>query len=178
MAYHFRYKGGVNKPDTQSTEKFMMFFVVGGEDIPIHIMIREGLVWRRQDDMGFDLQDEYATGANVAKLFTSAVSFGQPKRFHSFYIRFVPDDPLVTIKGFGERSKSHFFEGNVSFMKRSEVLSLLDDANPSKKFVVRQQTLPVETLRRLITVDRSALKAGVRHIRIGKRRQKQEQGGR
>jgi hypothetical protein len=174
MSYPFKFRGGVNKPTTQSTEKFLMFFVVGGAEIPLHVMMREGLVWRQQDETGFDIPDSYYTGANVAKIFTSAVSFGDPKRFHSFYIRFVKDNPRVTIRGFGERSKTHFFEGNISFMKQSEVLALLDENNPSRGFVVRQKTLPVETLKRLITVDRSALKKGVRHIRIGKRKQQNE----
>jgi hypothetical protein len=174
MSYYFKYRGGVNKPTMHSTEKFLMFFVVGGEEIPLHVMLREGLVWRQQDQSGFDLPDSYYTGANVAKIFTSAVAFGDPKRFHSFYIRFINDNPTVTIRGFGERSKSHFFEGKVSFLRKSEILTLLGDHNPSKGFVARQRTLPVETLKRLITVDRSELKQGVRHIRIGKRKRARE----
>lgn len=172
MSYHFKFKGGVNKPTTQSTEKFFIFFVIGGEEIPLHTMLREGLVWRKQDDMGFDVQDQYVTGANVAKIFTSAIAFGEPKRFHSFYIRFVDDNPPVTIIGFGERSKSHCFEGHISFLKNSEIMAILGEDNPSRRFVSMQKTLPVDTLRRLITVDRSALKKGVRHIRIGARRGK------
>ena len=175
MSYHFKFRGGVVKPTTQSNEKFLLFFLVGGEEIPLYGMLREGLVQREQDDTAFDLPDAYTTGANVAKIFTSAVDFGRPKQYHSFYFKFVEGNPLVTIKGFGKRS-NYKFVGPISFLKRSEVLALLDDDNPSKTFVQRQQTLPIETLKQLITIDRSALKKGVRRIRIGARKRINNEG--
>ena len=175
MTYNFKFRGGVFKPTTQSNEKFLLFFLVGGEEIPLYRMLREGLVWRAQNEMAFDLPDEYMTGANVAKIFTSAVDFGEPKQYHSFYFRFVKDNPIVTIKGFGGRA-FYDFMGAISFLKRSEVLALLDEDNPSKKFVKQQQTLPIKTLQELITVDRTALKKGIRKVRIGARKKIQAEG--
>ena len=169
MAHSFQFYGGVAKPSLHVSEKFLMFFVVGGKEIPLYQMIRDGLVHRDPVKGGV-----YHTGNNIAKIFTASQGFGIAKRYYSFYFRFRDSDvnPVVTIKGFAAEGihRLHNFKGTVTFLKKSEILSILDDESESRIFMERQRTLPVEMLRTLVEVDRSNLKKNIREIRIGRRR--------
>lgn len=171
MAYRFEFSGGVCKPHVHQLEKFLLFFVVGGREVPLYQMVQEGVVARLSRDTA-----EYQTSNNILKVFVMQSGFGIPKRYHSFYFRLMPEPhALVTIKSFpavGRKTtcSEFYFKGMGRFLNREQVLQLLSDANGDKRslsFVKNQSPLPVDMLRAMVTVDRSTLKCGVRRVRIG-----------
>lgn len=171
MAFSFGYKGGVEKPDIHSTEKFLMFLVPGGMEIPLWEVEREGLVKRGDTALltghggaGF----EYTTGINIVKIFLSRQGFGIPRQFHSIYLRLL-DGPAseVTIRPFSYDQLNFFFRGQAEILTNKEALNILNPESPSRRFIATQPPLPVKVRDRIITIDRRKQKEGVRHIRIG-----------
>jgi hypothetical protein len=168
MAYTFTFNGGAVKPNINSNIKFFLFFVVGGEEIPLYRALTEGLVSRSSDQHDFDIPNSFKTSLNVGKLFTSHAQFGHAKQYYSFYFKFKEpeNNPKVTIKGFGNWP-AYYFMSWVSFLRRNEIIAVLSEDSNSLKFLKHQRTLPVATLRELINVDRSDMLKGQRRIRIG-----------
>ena len=164
MAYEFEFIGGAVKPTEHSIEKLFVFFVVAGKEVPFFQMLRDGLILQKAES-----KHTFVTGNNVMKVFIAQQGFGIQRKFHSFYVKFRDGaGPMITIKSFsGDQTKLRI-SGKFSFLKKSEVLAILDSDNESRRFVKRQRTLPVDVLYRLITVDKSEMKKGIRHVRIGK----------
>jgi len=173
VAITFEYCGGVAKHGEHTTEKFLLFFLVGGEELPLFVLERDGLMTRLTGTTSYNnfMSSFYQTNLNVAKVFMSTSGFGVPKRFHSFYLQLHDSDApkqVVTIKGM--MSQSYFFRAKANFLKKSEVLKLLGKDNLSRKFLKRQPIPPVAFLRKIITIDKSEMRKGVRQIRIGRKR--------
>lgn len=169
MAHEFEYVGGVVKPTTHSVEKFLLFFVIDGKEVPVHQLRRDGLVQQTQER-----GNTYLTGLCVGKIFLAEQGFGIARRYHSFYFRFV-DGPSeeVTIRCYGGIKVGLRLKGKIRFLDRSQVLNLLHPENESRVFVERQAAMPLDVLRQLVTVER--VKVGdIRHVRIGRRAGKHE----
>jgi hypothetical protein len=165
VAFKFEFNGGIFKPATHRQEKFLLFFVVGGKEVPLFQMVQTGLVYPEDD-----LTNRYTTGNNLLKVFIMEQGFGVRKRFHSFYVRLVEGPfPEVTIRPFSGKLSNYFFRGKVRFLKEKQVLQILDEESPSRRFVARQSPLPKKVMKEVIEVDRSAAKEGVRHVRIGRK---------
>lgn len=167
MSFEFQFNGGVVRPTDHTNEKFLMFFLVGGEEVPFYQMVQNSLVLRKVPDV-----PAYTTHTQYGKIFIGQQGFGVQRRFYSFYFKFVNDNtrPMINIHPFSGEELGLFFSGTISFLKKSEVYDLLSPANESRKYLKSQMMMPVDVLRSLVTVDRSALKKGVRHVRIKKRR--------
>jgi len=167
--HKFKFTGGVANPEPRRNEKFLLFFVVGGNEIPLYQMVNDGLVQRT----GYE-RDEFSTKHKIAKVFISQQGFGIQKRYHSFYIEFRDStaSPTVTVVPFSGPDTQFQFVGNFRFLKKDEILEVLDSESTSYKFAQIQQPLPVKTLNSLVTVDRSHVRKGVRHVRIGRKTQK------
>ena len=165
--YEFEFRGGSAKPSEHVNEKFMLFFVVGGEEIPFYRMRSDGLVMRMAESA-----PRYATGNSVVKLFISQQGFGIPKRWTSFYLRLVDGaKPEVSVDPFymnDQPSRSGFyFRAKAEFLRKSQILGLLREGSSSYRYAENSKLLPVEVLRQMITIDRSVLREGVRHVRMG-----------
>uniref|UniRef100_A0A6M3M976 Uncharacterized protein n=1 Tax=viral metagenome TaxID=1070528 RepID=A0A6M3M976_9ZZZZ len=163
MAYQFQYVGGVSKPTMHTSEKFLLFFVLDGREIPFYQLKENGLItqlfWKNPD---------YTVANNVAKLFVGQKGFGIPSLWYSFYIRLVDGaGPMVTIRPFSGTKSGFFFKARCHFMRQKEILQLLDGKAVSREFVLKQKLMPVEMLKRMVTVDKSFMKEGVRAIKIG-----------
>jgi len=166
VAHIFTYRGGVVKPTTHTVEKFLLFFLVDGREIPVHQLLRDGLVMCLSDK-----SLEFTTGLTVAKLFVGQQGFGVQKKYHSFYFRFVDEQvEVVTIRPFMTKL-ALFFTARIRFLNRAQVLGLLSEDSQSRMFVEKQGPLPLDTLRAMITVERVGEK-GVRHVRIRKDKEK------
>jgi len=165
LAHEFIYKGGVVKPTTHTVEKFLLFFVIDGKEVPLHQLRRDGLVQQAQEG-----GDRFLTGLTVGKIFLAQQGFGIARRYHSFYFRFV-DGPseMVTIRGYGGDKVGLVMKAKVRFLNRSQVLDLLHPENESRPFVERQAAMPLDVLRQLVTVERVKIE-DVRHVRIGRKR--------
>ncbi len=172
MANEFEYSGGVTKPSTHTVEKFLLFFVVDGREVPMYQLERDTLVMKATTG-----GNKYLTGLTVGKLFCGFQGFGVPRRFHSFYFRFVDGSAeKVTIRPFtvADKGPSHsemFFSGKIRFLNRTQVLGLLQEGQESRHFVERQAALPLDVLHKMIQVERTEVK-DVRHVRIGAGRKK------
>lgn len=162
MAFEFQYHGGVKKPTPHTVEKFLLFFVIAGKEIPAYQMQRDSLLFQKADVDPFT----FVTGNNIAKLFIGQQGFGIARKYHSFYMKLLSGPrPEVTIKPFS--LDTFFFTGKVSFLKKSQVIGLLDKGSESTKFLENQMVLPLDLLRKIVTVDKTDLKKDVRHVRIG-----------
>lgn len=167
LGFRFEFKGGITKPDQWQTEKFMLFVVIGGVEVPLYQLVRDGLV----EEVS---KHEYESSYDLFKVFmwSQDASFGNAnKRFYSFYVRLklVSDDeaPTVTIKPFGWDRVDFFFKAKCRFLKKSQILEELSNDSQSREFVKRQAPLPVQTIKELISVEEPDIKKGVRRIRIG-----------
>lgn len=196
MAYQFQYTGGVFKPNPQADEKFLLFFIVGGQEVSLHDALADNLVQKiggRIDNapqtygVGSRHTSRYSapipdrvrspqtfqTKIPYGKVFCSLQTYGKSRRYQSFYFEFQEGVvPLVKVVNFPGHTSAYSFQSGVRFLKKSEVSRLLDKESNSYKFVQRQTMLPVDTLKRMITVDKSILREGVRVIRVGARKKK------
>lgn len=162
----FQFAGGVRKPDTHAVEKFMLFFVIDGKEIPHFQLIRDGIIVRKTER-----GDDFFTGLKVGKLFLHQGGFNMRRRFHSFYFYFLdePTADLITIKPFSVDESGYYFKGPIRFLKKAEIDKILDEDSLSRKYLARQEPLPVDLLRSIITVESPHIK-NVRYVRIGKKR--------
>lgn len=165
MGYRFKFKGGVIKPSEYNTEKFLLFFIVGGKEIPLYKMRENGLVWQEEKRD----PNKFGTSHRAVKLFVLQQGFGIVKRFYSFYMELQDRGQIVEIVPFSGQKTGFVFSGMARFLKKSEALALLPEDAMSRKFLKRQAMLPVDTLRSMITIDRGEMRKGVRHIRVGRK---------
>lgn len=172
MYNKFTYVGGVKNSLHSDVEKLMAFVVIGGEEVPLYQVVREGLVTQIDNST-------YQMYYDTMKLFLSSVSyrFGTSRRlFHGFYIKFQKeeDSPIVTVKAFDQEVAPDFmFKGQFRFLKKKEVLSFLTN-DKSKKFLRLQMPLPKKKLKQTITVCKANPDTSVRAIKINKKRKEQK----
>jgi hypothetical protein len=158
----FEFVGGVRKPSIHLIEKFFLFFIVDGREFPLYQLVRDGIAIK--DTVNFN---SYITGLKYGKIFVYQSGFGIPRRFYSFYFKAIdPEAEIVTIRPFSEMDSGFFFKGSIRFLKKAQILEILNDEQ-SKGFVERQEALPVEVIKQIITVERPNL-GPVRYIRLGK----------
>jgi len=183
LAYEFEFVGGVKKPTAHTNEKFLMFFVIGGKEIPMYQMLKDSLVCRlKETDAAFNQpygtvivpdadENKYATSNNIIKIFVGQQGFSVPKRYYSFYLRLREDAaPMVTIQPFSGARTGMYFKGKANFLSNKQAAAILDDDAESKVFVVRQGLLPLNTLKQMVTINRTVMREGVRAVRIGGKR--------
>lgn len=182
--FQFEFCGGVKQPTVQSNIKFLLFVLVDGKEIPFYEIQQNGLAIQVTSEKDY----LYRMNLNVVKLFTYASEFGRGRRFHSFYMRLIPEDmaaPAVCIRPFSihERTREQklgipdarpfFFKGKVSFLKKGESLKLLDKESSSWQFLKKQTPLPLDVIREVCEVDRSGMRDNVRFVRPGGRKKQQ-----
>lgn len=166
----FEFVGGNRKPTSQSIEKFQLFLLAGGKEVPLYQLLRDGVAMRKAET-----GNSFVTGLTYGKLFVGQSGFGIPKRYHSFYFRFQEKGDIVTIRpfSFSENSPAplgdFYFKGVIKFLKKSEAAELLDEGSLSLKFLGYQEALPLDLIRRIISVERPKVVAP-RHVRIGRRK--------
>ena len=157
--------GGVAKPNFHMQVKFLLFFVVGGEEVPLYQMRQNGLVVKP-----LEREALFTTSHNVVKIFTGQQGFNLPHRFFSFYFCVLQKGfPEVMVRPFpGAAEMTNFyFKARGRFLSKKDATALLAEGGDSRKFLERQVLLPTDTLRKMVTVDRSVIREGVRHVRIG-----------
>ena len=180
FGHGFKYKGGaeINR-DEQSTEKFLLFLIIGGKEVPYYELRSNNLVDQEFNDP-FDGQmgsvnpavnnpaTWFTTKAEYGKLFVCQSGYGIQKKFFSFYFRFLKTNPspIVTIKPFTGDKTGFFFRGMISFLKKRETKEILDPSSLSLKYLEEQILLPLPVLKQMVTVDRTILRKGLRQIRI------------
>ncbi len=170
----FQFRGGVKKPTEHINEKFLLFFLIGEQEVPFYQMTKEGLANRVEHG-----RDEFVTAHQICKLFISRQGFGIAKLYHSFYIRLDPSCPTVQIRPFpslnddGDMPKptaeNFYFRAKAKLMERKEVLNALPEKLESRIFFSRQEVLSLNLMDRMVSVDRSEMKQNIRYVKLGKR---------
>lgn len=165
----FEYRGGVIKPNEHQSEKFLLFFLVGDEEVMFHQMLQDGLAVRVKAG-----KDEFTTPYEVAKVFVSQQGFGIEKRFHSFYLKFDDGSPTIEIFPYSGKDKyvPLYFKGKCHLMDKKEVMEVLPEGSTSSRFFSKQETLALDLQDRMVRVDKSNIKEGIRVVRIGLGKQK------
>lgn len=175
MTAKFEFNGGLLKPGPEREVKFLCFLLCGQEEVPLFQMKRNGLI----DVVVEPVQENgpvatlYTTRVtNVVKVFVQD-RFQEHRRWYSFWFE-VKDkrSPLVTIRPFppigGDADMSgYFFRARGHFLTKNEALALLPPESTSAGYLKTQRILPVETLKKMVSIDRTILREGVRFIRIG-----------
>lgn len=188
MSYDFTYKGGVLKKSRHLNEKFLLFFIVGGKEIPIYQMKENNLVWAkgaypaRLSPSGVSFPQStfvptgtmeagnYATASNVVKVFLSHSGFGQQSKYYSFYLKLLSGaGNVVTIVPFSGANSGFSFKATAKFLKKKEVMEVLSEESQSWSFLQRQKMLPIDILRSVVEIDKSHVRKGIRHIKVGKK---------
>jgi hypothetical protein len=165
--YSFQYSGGSRKPTNQTLEKFMLFLVISGKEIPLYQALKDGLALRESSTS----DGTYVTGHQVVKLFVAEQGFGLRRRFHSFYLSLLqPPAPVVQIRPFSLGASPYEFKARCRFLERDQVLDLLDPESTSYLFFQKQEFLPLDLLRAMIRVDKSELKKNIRHLEINEKK--------
>jgi len=164
MVCKFKWRGGAVKSQQHRLEKFMLFFLVNGNEVPFYQMKENSLVVQVHEKD----EDYWQCVYPIVKVFVSEQGFGIRKRYYSFYIRMGNAFPLVTLKPFSVDKTGYFFQAQGSFISNKAAIKLLGEGSESARFVSRQGMLPVDTLRKMITIDKTVLRKGIRAIRIGK----------
>lgn len=162
MKSTFIYKGGIANLNRYDKEKFLLFFVIEGVEIPIYQMIRDGLVFQGEKST------EFFTMHRIAKIFVSQQGFGIQKKYHSFYIELMPDEqvtPKITVTSFSKEANMTLI-GKFHFLKKQRVLKILGKESLSYRFIKQQQPLPIKKLNEMISIDRSDMRKNVRCVRI------------
>jgi hypothetical protein len=177
--YTFAFKGGVANPRPDTTIKFLLFLVNGGKEISFF----EAKKVRLLVDAGIDFNRplssyEYTTNCGLVKVFLYERITGQKPLLQSFYLALGVKGPRkeVTIRPLNIVAKGcgYFFTADARFLKQSEASAILDENSLSAKMLYTQERLPVETLRKFITIKRFeapkvneyVAHGGVRRLRI------------
>lgn len=190
-------QGTGTNPSTRSAEKFLLFLVIDGQEIPFFQCRRSGVVdevWSVADDKPeigtgrtrksnpeYYLTHDtiwsrhhtnglYSTPATYGKLFVSQSGFGVPKRYQSFYFKFMePPHPPVNVTTFANADANAvptlFFRGRISFLSSKEVHKLLPAESDSLKYYANQAKLAADSIRSIIKVDRAEQTANL-NVRV------------
>lgn len=168
MAFEFEFVGGVAKPNFHDSAKFLLFFVIDGQEVPFYQLRRDGLIMKVEE-----LEERYATSHNIVKIFISSEGYSIPRRFYSFYLELKEGPfPIAEVKPFPEVQQlvPYYFKAKATFLTKKQILKVLGEENESRMYVRRQEMLPLDTLRRMCSLDRRTMREGIRHVRIGKKK--------
>jgi len=160
--FELRYKGGISRPESHANEKFLLFFLVGSEELPAFQLLKDGLIQRASSAEPDLLYSPF----EICKVFLYYMKFGSPRQMYSFYLRLTDDRvPEVVIKPFSGSADFHF-RARARVLSRKEALNVLPDRCQSKQFLKNQAIPPLDVLRRILSVDRTRQMEGIRKVRI------------
>jgi len=170
--YSFEYHGGVYRNSLREChEKFLLFLIQNGQEIPFFKAVNLNFVYRSKEDLADSIRDSrrFISPCPYLKLFLQHRTPNTPYISFSFYLRVVDKEkhPTVTIKPFrvafpdryANNSIAHtltnaYLKGKFSFLKKEEALDLLHASQLSQTYLRHQKMLPVETLKKLVTVEK------------------------
>lgn len=176
----FEFKGGVHASPASGTCKFLLFLLNGAKEISLSQAVKLGFAEHKAADSIVNwTPNAYCTEIPVAKvLLYEDGGFGKQKFSQQFWLAMGKklEKQVVTIKPRLEAALAagFYFRAEAAFLKKSEVLALVDPDSISAK-VMRVQQLPAASvLRQIVQIERigvpQALKVaehgGIRKLRI------------
>ena len=157
--YEFSFSGGRGHTSPQETEQFYLYFIVNGKEVSFYSLRKTGIITKNDDKT-------YLSPYPHCKVFMHHSGFGRQRRTYSFYLELLPP-PAAKVKIDGLVSAgTFFFNARAHFLKKEEVLQLIDSTENSYQFIQNQGPIPLAVVQTYISVDRSELRQGVRRIRI------------
>lgn len=161
------FRGGVWKPSEHTVEKFLLFFLIGNQEVMLYQMLQDGLAVRAEGG-----KDEILTKFRICKVFAAKQGFGIPRQHHSFYLELDDTMPMIQIFPFSEDTEREYsFRAKAKMLGKEDVLKLLPEELESRHFFLRQEVLPINLASRMVVVDRSESKVGIRYVKIGGRKE-------
>ena len=178
--FDFEFKGGIKALQGEQTCKFLMFFLNGDREISFSQAIKSGFVENKipQSVTHWNPQLFMSKLPIVKIMIHETGGFGKPKLSQTFFLALGQklERQVVTIKPkmTEARRAGFYFKADASFMKKSEILQILDPNSISAKIISMQQQPPVSVLKQIISIDhigvpkelKIASHGGVRKLRI------------
>lgn len=113
--------------------------------------------------------DHCKTPIKHVKIFLSQMIHGM-KTYQSFYLELMDDPAIPNVHiHLVENLHGFYFQGRARFLKKGEVLDLLDPASASRAIYMKQKTYAVEFLRKLIKIERITVKHKGRLLALPKK---------
>ncbi len=157
--FDFEFKGGVKTIQNQQTCKFLLFLLNGNKEISFSQATKSGFVENKipQSVTGWNPQLYSSKLAIVKLLVHEMCGFGKPKFNQTFFLVLGQkiERQIVTIRPKMEAARvaGFYFKADATFLKKSEVLQILDPDSLSAKILARQQQPPVSVLREIISIE-------------------------
>lgn len=176
--YEFEFKGGVSNLSNGGKCKFLLFLLNGSKEVSLSQAVKYGIVEHPPTESIVNwTPDRYVSKLPVIKiLLLEDGGFGKEKLNQSLWLVLGKklEKQIVTIKPRLPQVPNYRFNAEASFMKKSEVLALVDKDSLSAKVIISQQTPPVSVLKQIISIERIGLPqsvklathGGVRKLRI------------
>jgi hypothetical protein len=175
-----QFRGGVLTTGQGGSVKFLLFLLNGRKELSMSEGKRYSFIERQTIDSSIlDANlDSWVTACPVVKIFLQEREFGKPMFWQSFYLALGSkmEKQIVTIQPRNTMARGHgyMFRAEAKFLKKSEVLQLLDPESIGYSILLKQQMLPVQVLREIVTITRPeppqevrlARHGAVRHLRL------------
>lgn len=179
-AHGLYFKGGVTTTPGGGTVKFLLFLLNGNKEVSLSEAKKYGFITQQSMDRNDDwTPNHFETGCAVVKIMLQEMEgFGRPKFQQFFYLalgtKMEPQTVVITPRSLQARGLGYAFRAEAKFLKKSEILALLDPDSIGYKVVAHQRTPPKEILQEIITINRNgpsdevavANHGAVRHLRI------------
>ncbi len=176
----FTFKDGVLPASSGGSCKFLLFLLNGTREVSLREAVKLGFAEHKAADSIVDwTPTAYSTSIPIAKvLLYEDGGFGKERFSQQFWLAMGKrlEKQVVTIKPrMPQALASGFvFSAEATFMKKSEVLALVDPDSISAKVVNSQQLPAVSVLRSIINIERlgvppafkMAEHGGIRRLRI------------
>ena len=182
--YLFAYKGGSLKTDYVN-EKFMLFFVTNGRELPLYTLLKQEIVEQAiyssnttldtastvERFKSVEVDNLYLSPYPIVKIFLYEAGFGIRRKYKSFYFRIAPIENKLSnfqITPFSLDATGFFFSAPGHFINERSIRKLYAndvDDNKSFKYYLNQQPLSVHTLKSIIKVTPYTTKRTGRRIR-------------
>lgn len=158
--YEFSFSGGKTNVSPHETEQFYLFFLVNGREVSFYSLRKQGIIQKGESERS------YLSPYPFCKVFMYHAGFSRQKRMYSIYLELLPYPATKITLDTLVSTETFYFKARAHFLKKSEILQLLDKKENSYKFVEKQGPLPLAFIQTYIKVDRSEVKKVVRRIRV------------
>lgn len=154
----FLFRGGSYHPSQYTLDKFYLFLLLEGKEIPLYQAVKSCLV--KEVSL-----DNYESNIDLIKIFIVQRGFNCAPKRKTFFFKLKQNEPAVKIISFSGE-KGGIFNADGCLLTKEKGMSLLE--NPTSiKYLRAEGSLSIDVLKKLVTIDRSKLRKGLRYIRVG-----------
>ena len=175
--FSFQCRVGAYKPLSTTLEQMLVFGITPkGEEIPLHVLIRNGVVKKDDTDplSHQDLKREcWLTNLQYLKIFIQKKKLLKVKMFWSWIIELNNEQPRTILYSFSRTRGPLFIAGNFKILTKEEILTSNLFNNTTKSWATDELYKPAQaTLDELIYIERPDPRQGIRKIHLPKKGEK------